>query len=101
MAGFKELHNEDFVILSSKGNYRQCVLATLPGGGLYAKVGSSYVRLYSTGATSNQNLRIVRLEMVGELYEDVHARLATLRETLSEKRTPLTHEKRQALDKQE
>lgn len=76
MAGFLPRPKDDFVIMGNKGTYKQCPLATF-NDGLYAKVGSSYIRLYAGRETSVDSARIVRLETSEPLYRDHYGRLFT------------------------
>ncbi len=75
MAGFQALPEENFVVLHGKGAYKQVPMATL-NGGLYAKVGASYHRLYSDKSTSNPSLSIVFIESDKRLYNCPYRRLA-------------------------
>tara|TARA_R110000751_G_scaffold220907_1_gene323512 strand:- start:265 stop:549 length:285 start_codon:yes stop_codon:yes gene_type:complete len=72
---FKKLEG-DTIMLSNKGVYTVTELYTY-NGGLYAKVGSGFVRLRTNGTTSKTDVLIVTMETDIALYKDKLGRLAT------------------------
>lgn len=70
---FKHLPGDTAVLLA-KGRFRQCDVYTFQDQ-LFAKVGSSFVRLNADGSTSDPGQRILSLAYEGPLYADKFHRL--------------------------
>ena len=73
MALFKHLEGET-AILVENGVYKQTDLF-VRNGGLFAKAGGGFVRLYADGSTSKAKCRIDALLYDGDLYRDRLGRL--------------------------
>lgn len=65
----------DSVLLRYRGAYRPCDLYTFQGG-IFAKNGSSYIRLRADGTTSQDGVFFVYLEYEGPLFKDRFGRLS-------------------------
>lgn len=77
---FKPLEGEQ-CILVNKGTHRVCDLYVRPDGGLYAKIGSGYVRLKANGYASNDHaLEAVELKS-SSISQDSYGKLHAIEET--------------------
>jgi hypothetical protein len=82
---FIKLEGETAIVVAG-GVFRVVDLYELDGK-LFASLGSGYVRLYATGATSKDKLMIDRLTLDTPLYVDRHGRLCV---SSAPERTKLT-----------
>ena len=64
----------DSAVLAQGGVYRTCDLYAFQGG-LYARYGAGFVRLYANGSTSKDGLMVVHLVTDRQLYADKFGRL--------------------------
>lgn len=66
----------DIAVLQQNGVYHQCDLYTFQGG-LFAKLGSGFVRLKGSGGTSKPNVMLNHIETEKELWSDQFGRLCS------------------------
>ena len=74
---FKKLEG-DTAMLRQGGVYRPCELYSW-NGGLFAKMGSGYIRLRQDGTTTKDGVSLEHMEIEGDLFADKFGRLATER----------------------
>lgn len=67
----------DLAILQQAGVYKQVDVYTRNDGELYAKLGSGFVRLYASGATSKVGVMLDTLVTEKKLFSDRFDRLCT------------------------
>ena len=73
---FEELTGDSAVLVKG-GVYRPCPLFKRVNGDLFARYGSGYVRLYATGGTSLDGMKIEVMHTEAPLFVDRFGRLCT------------------------